>query len=122
MGKFRIYSATLGVDYTPSGSYTSEIVLNVTETTLETSEFNGKRDCILHAQFDKYGFNIRDLTALDYENVFKIILNQEVTFYPDSDIPSVYFQANIIKAKPYYLESTVIKDALLLELKPVSYE
>jgi hypothetical protein len=121
MGKFRIVNTLLGIDYTPSGSYTAEPVFNVIETSLETSEFNGKRDCILFAQFDQHNFNIREITATEYEMVFKVILNQEVTFYPDSE-EAENFQVNVVKARPYYLNNTVWKDALLLELRPVSYE
>lgn len=121
MGKFRIVNIALGIDYTPAGNYTADPVFNVIETSLETSEFNGKRDCVLFAQYDKYNFDIRDITADEYKDVFKPILNQEVTFYPDID-EAENFQMNVIKAKPYYLNNTVWKDAILLELKPVNYE
>lgn len=120
MGKFRIVYATLSIDYTPTANYKQEVIKNIIETRLETSPFTGKRDCILFAQYDKYTFDLRDLSASDYENVFKKILNKEVTFYPDEDEAENH-QMNVIVATPYYLEKTVWKDALILELKPIYY-
>jgi hypothetical protein len=121
MGKFRIVNTTLGIDYTPTENYTANPTFNIIETSLETSPFTGKRDCILFAQYDRYEYDIRELTGDDYKDVFKPLLNQTVTFYPDEDEATNY-EMNIIKATPYYLNSTVWKDALILVLKPVNYE
>ena len=121
MGKFRIVNTDLGIDYIPAGDYSSDITFNIIETALEVSPFTGKRDCVLFAQYDKYAYNIRELTATEYETIFKPLLNQPVVFYPDSDEVTA-FEMNVVKAKPYYLYQTVWHDALLLELRPKNYE
>ena len=120
MGKFRIVNTDLGIDYTPAGDYSSDITLNVIETALEVSPFTGKRDCVLFAQYDKYNYNIKEMLATEYEDIFKFIINQIVTFYPDITLPD-NMQMLVLKAKPYYYLNNNIKDACLLEMIPITY-
>jgi len=115
MGKFRIvYGA---IDYTPTGAVEAlDPTLNVSEVDIHTSPFTRKRDPILRAQYDQYGYLVHDISATDYEDVFKVILNQQVYFYPDgSDIENVYSMI-ITKAKPYYRNNICYKDSLRLEM------
>lgn len=121
MGKFRIENATLGIDYTPAFNYDANVVLNVCEIDTNISQFDFSRDTFLVSQMDKYNFNIFDITADEWENVFKVMVNQTVTFTPDLDNAGVSFQAIIAYAKPYYRKSNVYKDAIYLELLQLNY-
>jgi hypothetical protein len=103
------------LNYTAAKSYVPDITLNVIETNLEVSPFTRRRDCVLLAQYDRYAYDIRYISAADYENVFKTIINQEVTLYPDENDPAIYYTAWVATARPYYFNSTMRKDALILE-------
>ena len=121
MGKFRIVNAGLSIDFTHSGSYESiDPTLNIAEVDIHVSTCTGKRDPILRAQYDGYGYLLHGISASDYEDVFKVIINQECTFYPDQDEATTYDMI-ITKAKPYYRNSNVYKDSLILEMITALY-
>lgn len=120
MDKFRIYSASLGVDYTPARKYIPEIEMNISEVSIQESPFTGKKDGILFAQYDRYAYDIQYITATEYEDVFKAIINQQVRLYPDSS-SSAYFNLWVVIAKPYYLNDNNYKDALYIEFSAMDY-
>ena len=120
MGKFRIYSAALGVDYTPARKYVPEIAMNLSEVSIQSSPFTGKRDPVIFSQFDRYAYDIRYITATEYEDVFKLIINQQVRLYPDSD-SATYYNLWVVIAKPYYLNDNNYKDALYIEFSAMDY-
>lgn len=116
---------TIDLSLADANSSFTEYDYCIPDYILHTSIITGIRHLLQRGSTNKHyaGFKIKiwGLSADDYENIYKPIDGEVVTFTPHADKAGETLSCIVLNVKPYYKDNLNFKDAVIITLISESY-